>query len=445
MRPAETLSAVMERLEKVLSYSVADETELLWIETRRGEVTSGRRREPGAKESPLITRRAVTVRVKEGPRLGRYTTEDGDAAELASAVRVALAHAHVTHAEAGPWQPPPVETLPKIAGYHDPELAALEPNEAATHLERGLQKGETCHLTWSTLRVAFLSSRGVRHITELTGAAYSATSGKGAGAGQSEHAARTLVGLDRARHLEEARSRRHDGSEAESWSPSLETSPPLLLTSPAVATLVALLNSMALTAEAFAGGGLLGPKDLGSSQLSPLFSLWDDGGDPTGLAFPFDFEGRVRRRVSFFESGVLRSAALDSALAAEVGLPVTPHYLGPGEMRAQHLFVGPGQASKIELLQAAEGGLWMGRLSSLSPLAPGSSRFQAMVENCRVIRDGRLAEVLPPLRWDDDLLRVFRHLTVVGESTSTRALDSDLRGGIRAPALVTAGGGTIHP
>jgi predicted Zn-dependent protease len=441
MPPTEPMSAVLEKLEKVLSYSVADETELLWIETRRGEVASGRRRDPGAKESPLLTRRAVTVRVKEGPRLGRYTTEDGEPAELASAVRVALAHAHVTHAEAGPWQPPGLETTPTAAGYFDPEIATLQPTQAAVFNEIGLEKGETSRLTWSTLRVAFLSSRGVRHTTELTGAAVLATSGKGVGTGQAEHAARTVAGLNRNQLLESARAQRWDGPVAEDW--NLGTTTSLLLAPPVVATLVALLNSVALTAEAFNSRTPLAPKDLGSQPLSPHFSLWDDGSDADGLAFPFDFEGRVRRRVELFERGVFRSAAIDSALAAEVGLPITPHYLGPSEVRAQHLCISPGETTSADLLVAAEDGLWMGWLSSLSPLAPGSSHFQATVEGCRRIRGGRLTEALPPLRWDDDLLQVFARLTAVGDSPRTRALDSDLRGGIRAPALLAAAGGSF--
>ncbi len=475
--PLQPLEAARERLARLLATSVGDATELLWIETRRGEASSLRREEP----SPILVRRTVTVRVAQGPRLGRYTTEDGADGEIADALRIALAHARGEDPgpeprRAAPWEPLPGQATAgepangnPAAGelsagsastgepaarratardLFDPELASLEPRAAKALLERGVQKGEAARLQWATTRAVIVNSRGLSRAVELTGASLSIDSGRGPGGGFAQRAARTLARLEPAELAERARALRID--DAEPGEPPAGAVP-LVLGPAAAAALVAHLATVALTAEAFAEGRVLAAADLGRQVLSPAFSLVDDGANPVGLPFPFDFEGRERLPVEMVAGGVLATPAVSPALAAALGLPVTPHYLGPDETRPQHLFVAPGGASRDELLAAGgaspEGGLWLAafeRVGSSETWWPGGPGFRAVCTGARRIVDGKLGPPLVPLLWQDDLRRVFSSLLGVGADATVRALDSELRGAVSAPSLAVAAGGSLR-
>lgn len=71
--------------------------------------------------------------------------------------------------------------------------------------------------------------------------------------------------------------------------------------------------------------GKLGQKVLGENA-----TIWDDGTDPAGYLFPFDFEGTPKRKVHFVEKGVGRNVAYDGLLAAKEGKESTGHSLGAG-------------------------------------------------------------------------------------------------------------------
>lgn len=437
-RSSAPLEAARERLARLLSTSVGDATELLWIETRRGQASSLRREEP----PPILTRRTVTARVSEGPRLGRFTTEDGADGELAEGLRIALAHARAETPRATPWEPPAAEaTALPAADLFDPEIAALEPKAAKALLERGLAKGEAARLRWATTRAVVVNSRGLSQAVELTGCALSIESGRGPGAGLTQRAARSFARLAPAELAERARALRTDDEELAELP---DSSVALVLGPSAVAALVAHLGSMGLDAEAFARGRVLAAADLGRQLFSSAFSLADDGSSPAGLPFPFDFEGKARRRVEMVAGGVLKSPAVSEALAAALGLPVTPHYLGPEEVRAQHLFVEPGSASGDELLAAAADGLWVTDLSGLGPIEPFGPGFRATCLGARRIVDGRLERPLASFLWQDDLRRAFARVLGVGGDSTPVALDSELRGAVSAPSLAVAAGGELR-
>ncbi len=444
--PSHSLEAVRERLARLLAASVGDATELLWIETRRGEATSLRREEP----PPIVVRRTVTVRVSEGPRLGRYTTEDGADGELADALRLALAHARAESPTATPWEPPAGGgangDAPAADVLFDPEAAALEPRAAKALLERGLQQDEVARLRWATTRAVLVNSRGLWRATALTGAALAIESGRGAGAGSAERAARTFALLAPAELAERARALRSD---EEAAAPPAEPVP-LVLGPVAAAALVHRLAATGLAAEAFARGGVLGAGDLGREIFSRAFSLVDDGSRPAGLPFPFDFEGRRRGRVELVTHGVLKTPAVGPLLAAELGLPATPHYLGPDEIRPQHLFVEPGAGSREDLLAAAGGGpggdgLWVGTLAGLGPVEPFGSSFRAICRGVRQIVGGRLGPPVAPFLWQDDLRRVLAGILAVGSDATAVAFDSELRGAVSSPSLAVGAGGLFRP
>ena len=70
---------------------------------------------------------------------------------------------------------------------------------------------------------------------------------------------------------------------------------------------------------------------------------------------------------------------------------------------------------------------------------PGRMLVRARARGVRRIRDGRLAEPVIDLVWEDSLLRVFSNLLAIGAAYYSRTSRDGFLGGTTAPALVVAG------
>lgn len=436
----------MARIQGVLAASTADETEITWVESRTAEATTSKRR-PGR---PLRHHRWVSVRVLEGRRTGSLQTGSGDRLSLEEAVRLAVAHSRAN----APLEAPrklPNQGAAFSAGEElfDPEVADLTPSSAQRFLLGLIEKGERAHLAWSECLVVVANSRGLVQQARLTGAAVNARSGRGFAAGTAGGAARTLAALDARGIVERARRRAGGGAGGEAKdaeSDPLPARPHALLLAPeAICDLVALLDHLALSAEAFRRGQIFSSEHLEQEVFSPLLTFRDDGNDLQGLPLPFDLAGWPKRPVDLILQGVLASPALDPGLGRELGRTPTPHFLAPDETRPTHLFLQPGASSQEELLAAADGGLWIPRLDALSPQLPGSDELRATARGARPITAGTLGPPLTPLLWEDRLTRLFREVLALGTETVTRPLGEEMLGGVTAPALAVAPGGSLRP
>jgi len=432
-----------QRLEATLAGSVADETEILCLEIRCGEASTGK----GEATPPLRVHSVVAVRVLDRGRPGFYLTDRAEPHELADAVRMALAHSRSTpRLDPAPGFAPSEDggegRLPEAVLF-DPEIASLDPRAGRALLSRWTERGERARLRWSAARVSLVNSRGLDRDIRVTGVELEVHAGRGFAAATARGAARTLAGLRPEVIVERARLR---------LSPTGEIgevparAAPLVLSPEVCAGLVDRLNRAALTAEAFRQGPPLSPGALGEPLFAPGVSLWDDGSDPVGLALPFDFAGWPRKRVEMVVGGILRTPAVDAPLATAHGLSPTPHFLAPDEHRASHLFLLPGSASTDELLARAAGGLWIGRLSGLVLDHPGRLTFRAEAREARQITAaGQIGAPVPDFLWEDDLLRVLREIETAGTEPITLATDHHLLESVSAPAVAVRAGGCFRP
>lgn len=159
------LGDLAERAAAVVSGSTADWTRVTWLESVGARLD----RAPGAADSePRVWhRRTVLVRVREGTRTGIYETHQDDPAELAQAVRQAVAVSRV--APPAPAVAPWVtgggagDATRPLLGLWDAGLARLEPAGAAD-LVNGWLGGdgsrETARLEWCRTRLVIATSNG---------------------------------------------------------------------------------------------------------------------------------------------------------------------------------------------------------------------------------------------------------------------------------------------
>jgi predicted Zn-dependent protease len=419
---------MLSRLDRALASSPADETELVWIEARRSQESNGKRR----RDSYEIPERNVLVRVRESGRLGLHRTNAAGLSDLENAIRDALGQARLARPTESPVRASgAADPLPQLPELADPEIARMSQGRARDLLQRSADRAEIGWLGWAEGRMAVVNSRGLRRGTEATAAWLVASSGRGPGAGRAACAARSLEDLNPAAVFERSRQR-HAGGGPVAELPNRPV--PLVLSPEAAAALMDLLNREALGSSTFGDGAL---RDfLGEPVAPPSVSLSDDGTDPRGLPFPFDFLGAAKRPVPLIERGILRTPAVDERLASALDRPATPHLIAPDEALATHLFLHPGEEPDEELLRRADGGLWVTWLDAPRAFDRAALRFQARLRGVRRLENGALGAPLPDLLWEDHLPTLLPRVLGVGRTAVTAVAAGDpLFGATTAPML----------
>jgi PmbA protein len=435
------LPEIVSRLERVLAGSPAAATEISWLEVRRGQESTGRRR----RDSYELHERSVLVRVRESGRTGMHRTSASTLSALESAVREALAQARLAPPSPPPLDPPDAAAPVDTAGLWDAELARMTPVRARELLQRlagaGGGKGETVRLGWSDGRIAVAGSRGLRRAAEVTSGWIEVICGRQPGAGRAAAASRSLAGLD-PQGVRERAWRRQGPPEVV---PPPAGPCPLLLAQEAAALLVELLNRQALASDAFHHGLSFLRERLGQPVFHPAVHLRDDPTDPRGLPFPFDLLGAAARPVDVMTGGVALTPAIDDRLARELDRPPTAQRVAPDEAVPGHLFLLPGGASESELLQAAEGGVWIAALDPLEAFDPKALRFRAVARGARLVTGGALGRSVPDLIWEDDLPGVLSRVLAIGSELVPVATGAGLFRATTAPMLAVVSGSGLRP
>jgi predicted Zn-dependent protease len=422
------LEEMEARFRRVLGGSVAEETELVWIECQRQQIATRRVR---GTPPPPPHERTVLVRVIDGGRLGQHRTVSAGVGGLETAVRLAIAQARFNPPLATPFHFPATEgaSLSPVP-LEDPVLRDLDEPTAVRRMQQELARHELGVFRWTVGRMAVLNSRGLVRLQPFTAASLVVSCGPRAGAGRSEGAARRLDVLDPPRLVAAARALHGQGDPVESPA----TAGPLLLSGLAVTSLLELLNTHALSARSYREGTSVLRQHLGVQVFDRRFTLRDDATDPAGLPFPFDLEGSLKRPVELVAEGKPATPALDQRQAAIIGLAATGSAISGDDARAEHLHMAPGGEDERALLAAAEGGLAVGWIERAECYDPRHGDFRAVLRGVREIRDGERGRPVVDLVWEDSLLRVFGALPAIGSELAVVARGTF--GAIVAPSAV---------
>ncbi len=427
------MDQIGNRIESVLEQSPADETEIVWLETRHG---TGRRQRAriDVRSNPA---RTILVRVIDRGRVGSHRTGSGQAGDLASAIRLAVAQSRAREPLAGlhhlPADDSPLDG--PIDGLFDPEIGGLGNRKARSLLQGLPAKQETLYMTWAEGRVAVFNSRGVRRSAQASAVGFEVRTGRRPGSGRAGDAARRLAAVDLKGLIAMARARRGDGGPGE-----LPAGPvPAVLSPATVIDLLDLLSRTSFSAKAYYDGTSFLREHINIQVFDRRFHVKDDGTDSAGIPFPFDLEGTAKGPVDLIAKGSPRTPTMDQRQAAVLGLQPTAHAIGGDDAQAENLFLEAGEETEDELVEQTGDGIWIGWLEQLECFEPKRVLFRARACGVRAIRAGHLAEPLPDFVWEDSLLRAFSSLPGLGRGTASRLSADGFLGGITAPAVaVTA-------
>lgn len=157
---------------------------------------------------------------------------------------------------------------------------------------------------------------------------------------------------------------------------------------------------------------------FGKQLLDPRVTLYDDGHDPAGLPQAFDYEGYPKQRVVMIDHGVANAVVYDSFTAAREGKPNTGHALpapnvyGP---MATHTMLEAGDSSVAEMIRGIDRGIYVTRFHYTNAVHPVKTLFTGMTrDGTFLIEHGELTRPIKNLRFTQSILDVLHDVKAIG-------------------------------
>lgn len=417
---------VEQLLKDILSLSPADETEavLLGLDAQLTRFANNAIHQHVAESN-----RHVVVRAVLGQRVGVASTNDLSPAGLDHLVESAVAAARASPESPDfPGLPGPT-SVPTVAAF-DGATAGCTPLQRAQPVAVVCRQAEEAGCSASGAfrsavhQFAVANSRGLFTHHPATAADLTIVVMTDDSSGYAADASWRVGDLDVVAHGEEAIEKALRGRRPRAIQPGVY---PVVLEPYAAHDILATLTLDAGAVPVQEGRSWLSGRQ-GEALMSPLISMWDDGLDPTGWPFPFDFEGLPRRRVDIVRRGVAGQAVYDRQRAADEegrestghALPAANPYspwlnasrLGPTSL---HGFMGPGETSLEEMIAGTERGIYVTRFWYTRTVHPREAVITGMTrDGTFLIKGGELTTPVPNLRFTQSYIEALAGTEAVG-------------------------------
>ncbi|MFL7791721.1 MAG: TldD/PmbA family protein [Anaerolineae bacterium] len=436
-----------ELLKRALSYSSADETEVvMWgLEEQLTRFANNVIHQHVAEANCYVIVRAVL-----GKRIGVGATNDLTDAGLEQVVETACSAAKLCPEDRNfPGLPEPA-TVPEIAAF-DEATAGCSPADRAKAVRVICQqaKAQGCIASGAfrtgTHEIAVANSHGLFAYHPVTEADFTTVvMADSEGSGYAADASWKISDIDVTTRGEEAiakalRSRNPQPIEPGDY--------PVVLESYAVNDLASTISMTAGASFMQEGRSWLTGRQ-GKRLMSPLVSVWDDGRDPAGWPLPFDFEGVARQRVNIVRQGVAGDALYDRERAIKDGQTTTGHTLpatnpyspwlnaaryGPISL---HSFMAPGDSPLEEMIAGTERGIYVSRFWYTRTVHPREMVVTGMTrDGTFLIERGELTMPVNKLRFTQSYVEALAGTEAVGGEVRREWADP---GVCSAPALKLA-------
>jgi predicted Zn-dependent protease len=209
----------------------------------------------------------------------------------------------------------------------------------------------------------------------------------------------------------------------------------------AVANLLEWLTFIAFAADPYHEKTSFLSGQKGKRIAIPGLSIYDDGLDSKGIAFPFDFEGVPKKRVYFIRNGLGGVPVYNLLTAAKYKARTTGHGTPPGWTGGPmplNIHVAPGKIPFAKMLSTVRRGILVTRfhyingfLDTPRALLTGMTR-----DGTFLVENGKIIGGVKNLRFTESMVGAFANIQAI--SREIELVDtwwSDV-GCISAPAMV---------
>jgi predicted Zn-dependent protease len=432
---------ILDLLNSVLKKSEADQTEAVFI---GGENGLTRFANSAIHQNVSERNSRVYLRAVLGKKIGVASTNSLIPQDLEKAVRDAAEIAKNQKENPDfPGLPGKADFTP-VDTYFE-KTAQFSPTQRAEALKRIFDKANASKLTAAgsfttgDSEVAVINSSGVECYQPLTSAYLNLIVMGDNSSGFADQQSRD-VGQIEVEHLAEVaikkcmESKDPKGVEPGEYQVVLEPS--------AVAALVELMNYIGFGCKAFQEGTSFMSNRIGQKIMGETVTMYDDGTDGSAIAFPFDFEGAPRQKVSLVEKGVARGVVYDSISANKEKKKSTGHALTPDNAAegglALNLFIQGGDSSLEKMIESVKKGILVTRfhyingfLDTTNALLTGMTR-----DGTFWVEDGKIQHGIKNLRFTESMLKAFSNVQQISKDTKIVASWWEDVGCIVAPAML---------
>ena len=429
---------VKELTDGILARSTADQTEVVVL---AGDEYLTRFANSTIHQNVAETDTEIRIRVALGNRVGVATTNNLEDESLARTLENALSIARLQPENPdfkslpGPQPTPDFTSFSQATANCTPEQRA-EGAGAICMMAREADVVASGALTTSLFEAGVANSLGVFGHFVTTYAEINTVIMSDTSAGYASDMALDVNDLDFEAIGREAVAKCLRSQNPQSLEPGEYT---VILEPYAVQDFILMMAFTGFSAVAMQEGRSFMAGKIGQQIVDPRVSIWDDGQDPRGLPWPFDFEGVPKQRVDLIEKGVARGVVYDSYRAGkEEGKSSTGHALpapnsfGPFPLNA---FFGPGDATLEEMISSTERGLYVTRFHYTRPVEPTKVVVTGMTrDGTFLIENGKIAYPVKNLRFTQSYLEALNQVDMIGKELRLLAGMGGL-GGTLQPAL----------
>ena len=410
--------SVQALLQKVIGYSHAEQTEVLYLGT---ESALTRFANNFIHQNVAEKNHELRVRAVVGKRTGVATTNRLDDQSLQRVAEQALEIARLTpenpefHSLPQPQPIIPAPGFSERTALYSPEARAKSVGIIVQLAkERGLESAGA--FSTETSQVAVANSLGVfayEPRTESECHAVVMSDAQGSGFTQRLVTDATTIDFEAmAREAVEKAQRSRNPIDF----PIGEY--PVVLDTYATADMLQNLVFMGLSATAVQEERSFMNGQLGKQLASPLVTIYDDGHDSAGLPQAFDYEGMPKQRVMMFDRGIANAVVYDSFTAFREGKPDTGHALpapNPWGPLPLNTIMAAGDTSLEDLIRGIDRGIYITRFHYTNTVHPVKTLFTGMTrDGTFLIEHGELTSPVKNFRFTQSILGVLRDVQAIG-------------------------------
>jgi len=408
---------IFSTLEAILKKSPAEQTEAVFIGNSFGLT---RYANSTIHQNVAETDSKVYFRTSVGKKMGVASTNSFVAGDLKRAL---LNSYYIAENQR---ENPDVAELPTKAEHlklrtYLKSTASFTPRQRADKVKRIFKKAAKYDLdiagsfSTSQSEVAVVNSRGVRAYQPLTGASINVIALSPDSSGYAEGLSRKVGDLDFEAVTDTAIKKCLDSKNPREVKPGRYD---VVLEPCAVASIMEWLNYIAFGARQLHEGTSFLSGKIGKKVLGENITIYDDGNDVGGIAFPFDFEAVPKKMVYLIQKGIAKGVVHNSLTANRDGVESTGHALTPEypeDPMALNLFVKGGNSSLKRMISSVERGLLItrfhyinGYLDTTKALMTGMTR-----DGTFLIKGGKVEGGVKNLRFTDSMVRAFSNVVML--------------------------------
>lgn len=364
---------------------------------------------------------SLAVRAVMGKRIGLASTNVLEPAEIKRTAELARRIAMVQRENKDFVSlPAPRGCRPRADGMFVGETARFTASQRAELVRRMCAKAVKRRarafgaLSNGVSELAVANSLGVMRYGLGTDAYVNMVAMTDTGAGYGQGAHRDIGRIDFDGIAERAARKAAESSNPAELAPGRHT---VVLEETAAFTLLEFLNYTGFSARAVQEGRSFMGGRFGKRIVDPRITIVDDPGDRRGFAFPFDFEGVPKSRVTLIEKGVARNVVHDSMTAGREGKESTGHAMPAPSYHpmADNLVMSPGDASLKRMVESTGRGVYVTRFHYVNLIDPMEVSITGMTrDGTFLIENGRITRPVKNLRFTVSVLKCLNSLEAVG-------------------------------